>query len=185
MAAVWARLPAYTSQQVADFERLAAPILAAGQGRAIDLTEAYLRQILGTAPLSDRNVILARAAIDIRQPFIAFARALDVGDGFEDAVQSGFARADGVGQSGVHWAARATNSGAEGDKRIVGWRRVLTGKACTWCQTVSTQRYHSVESASFGHLRCDCGVEPIVGGRDPGRVINSELLQQLKEPQPA
>lgn len=184
LAAVWGRLPAYTEEQVAEFERLAAPVLAAGQQRAVDLTVAYLSRVLGEPLAVDRDVVLARAAIDIREPFIAFARSLNSGNRFEDAVVAGGHRAEGVGESGVHWASRATAEAADGHPRIVGWRRTLTAKSCSWCHTVATQRYRSAESASFGHLRCDCSVEPIFGDSDPGRVINSELVQQLAEPLP-
>lgn len=63
--------------------------------------------------------------------------------------------------------------------RVVGYRRVLTGKSCSWCARVSTQRYLTADSADFGHPRCDCTVIPIVGTRDPGQVLNRDLLDAL------
>ena len=152
---------------------LAAPVVAAAQGRAVDLQAAYLGALLGSTVTFDRDEVLGKAAVNLREPFIAMGRALNSGEGIEAALEAGKLRAAGVGESSVHWAARATNSAAE--DRVVGWRRTITGNACEFCRTVSTQRYRTSDSASFGHLRCDCGVVPIYGQRDPGRIVNSRM----------
>lgn len=170
----WDRLSGYTDAQRAEYLRAATPILLAGQGRAIDLTLASLSALLEEPQVPrTRAPILAAARIDLSEPFIALGRALAAGNNFDAAVTAGRLRAGGIGESGVYWASRAANKVAESDERVVGWRRVITTKACDWCRTISTQRYRSVDSASFGHLRCDCSVEPIIGDRDPGRVINA------------
>ncbi len=44
----------------------------------------------------------------------------------------------------------------------------------------STQRYNSDNLMPL-HTFCDCGVAPITGDVDPGRVVNEQLLRQLKE----
>lgn len=161
--------------------RSAAPVLEAGQSRAIDLQVAHLQALLGERLTFDRAAILEASAIDLREPFIAFARALSSGAVIEDAVEAGRLRAEGVGESGVQYAARAANQAADSHERIVGWTRTLGAGSCDWCITVSTQRYRSAESAAFGHLRCNCGVDPIIGTRDPGRVLNNQPAETADE----
>jgi len=72
--------------------------------------------------------------------------------------------------------------------RVTGWRRVPSGSTCSWCVLVSTQRYQTARSASFGHNNqkggrefCDCvPPDPIVRDSDPGRIINGPRLSQLR-----
>lgn len=174
LARRWDAMGNYSDEQ--RWVALAGPVLQAAQGRAIDTQAAYLGAILGSAVTPDRTAILTKAAVDLREPFIALGRAVNAGRDNTDALLAGRARAEGIGESGVHWASRATNSAVE--DRVVGWTRTVTGNACDFCITVSTQRYRTAESASFGHLRCDCGVAPIIGNRDPGRVINSRMADK-------
>lgn len=169
------------SHERADEDRwvqVASPVVAAGQDQAISTQSAYLGARLGGTVTVDRRAVLEASAVDLREPFIALANSLSKGGTIEAAVLSGALRAQGLGESAAYWAARATNTGVD-DSRIVGWTRTISGNACEFCQLVSTQRYHSAESASFGHQRCDCGVDPIIGDSDPGRVINHELLASL------
>lgn len=160
---------------VAGWLAAASPILTAAQSRAVDTQIAYLSALLGFPVDFDREALLAQASrsVDLEEPFVALGRAVNAGAAFEAALESAAKRAEGLGQSGVTRAARAANNAAS-DPRIVGWRRTLTGKSCQWCVTVSTQRYDTADSASFGHLRCNCGVDPIIGDRDPGRVLNAD-----------
>lgn len=179
LATRWLALPGYTDANKNDWVRVALPVLTAAQSRAVSIQIAHLQALLGSPVRYDRAALLARAAIDLEGPFISLANALANGAAFADAVEAGRVRAEGVGESGVQWASRSANE-AVTDDRVVGWTRTITALSCDWCRLVSTQRYHSAESASFGHLRCDCGVDPIIGTRDPGRVVNGELLAALK-----
>lgn len=178
LSQIWGSLDGYTDDE--PWIERATPVLIAAQEHAASLQVAYLQALLGTRLNFDPRAVVATASIDISQPFIAFANALDNGAALAAAVDAGHLRAAAVGESGVTWAARAANSVGDREQRIVGWTRVLSGGACDWCQLVSTQRYTSAESASFGHLRCNCDVDPIIGDRDPGQVVNHELLAELK-----
>lgn len=171
LSKMWVGLDSYVDD--VDWLRRAGLVVGAGQSRAVDMQVATLQALLADRLTFDRAGILDMARIDLGQPFIAFANALDSGLKFDEAVEAGRLRAEGVGESSVQWAARAANQAAEGDERIVGWTRTLGPGSCDWCITVSTQRYRSSESASFGHLRCTCAVDPIIGTRDPGRVLNN------------
>lgn len=67
------------------------------------------------------------------------------------------------------------------DKRIVGYRRVLTGfRSCRFCAVASTQRYHKKDLLPL-HYACDCVVAAIWGTEDPGWIINRELLNRLQQ----
>lgn len=172
----WKSLRSYDEAQQRRWIEIARPVVAAGQGRAIDVQIAYLVARLGEEIDFDRADLLALAEVDLTEPFLALARSLAAEGDLDAAVESGFLRAQGLGESSVQWAARAASTAVEGDDRIVGWRRTLGRGSCEWCIQVSAQRYRSAESASFGHQRCSCGVDPIIGDRDPGRTLNDEFL---------
>lgn len=182
LAAIWLGLDGYVDQ--GRWISLTTPIVAAGQQRAVDIQTAYLQALLGLTLIANRADILQRAAIDVIEPFIAFATSLDHGEPFVVAQQAGAARAQGIGESSVTWAARAANTPAE--PHVEGWVRTPDPDPCEWCQVVATQRYHTAESASFGHLHCACDVDPIIDGHavgreiPSGRIVNHQLLADLK-----
>lgn len=114
------------------------------------------------------------------RPIITVRTALAAGKSLSDAVRLGRQRAGVLAETDVILAQRAaTRSAVERDKRIVGYRRVLTGKSCLFCATASTQRYRRGDLMPI-HPRCDCATSPIFGSADPGRVINQNLLADLK-----
>lgn len=159
---IWQSMGSYAESDQEAWTQLASPVIDAAQSHAVSLQVAYLETLLDESVDFDAEAVLANAAIDVNEPFIALANALSNGEGIDAAVESGALRAEGIGESGVTWAARAANGAVEGNDRISGWQRTLSRGACEWCQTVAGQTYRSAESASFGHLRCNCGVEPVI-----------------------
>lgn len=114
------------------------------------------------------------------RPIIAVRTALAGGKPLAEALGLGRQRAAVLAETDVILAQRAaTRSAIERDKRIVGYRRVLTGKSCVFCATASTQRYRRGDLMPI-HPRCDCSTAPIFGSADPGRVINQSTLDNLK-----
>lgn len=126
-----------------------------GALRGVDQVELYRR-----------GVITARAGVAAGKP---------VGE----ALTLGRRRSMIAAETDVALAQRAAMSAATDGDRVVGYRRVLTGKSCAYCATASTQRYHSGQLAPL-HSHCDCGVAPILGSSDPGHVVNKQLLGDLK-----
>lgn len=126
-----------------------------------DLTGPALR---GVDPMEEwtRPVVTARVAIS-------------EGSDFDAAMALGRHRAQTLSLTDAVLAQRAAMTRS----KVVGYRRVLTGKSCALCAAASTQRYHS-DSLMPIHQHCDCGIAPIIGSADPGRVINADQLQQLK-----
>lgn len=155
---------------------IAAPIVIAGQAQAAALAAGYVA-LLANALVPSVDI---RVGPRLDGPFASFGSAIKRGLTFETAVNLGRSRADEVGSGSVQWTARAAaGEAARQAEGIVGWRRVLTGVSCDWCALISTQRYRTADSASFGHARCDCTVVPIIGDRDPGQVINEPVLDRL------
>lgn len=174
----WDSLDTHDEAAQATFARRAGPVIVAGQQRSIAMTAAHLAALTGVRAEVDTTTVLAASAVDLAEPFIALGRLINAGADIAAALDAGRGRADAIADFGVQDA--SWKASAPWDDHVVGWRRVLDGKACDWCQLVSTQRYRTADSASFGHKRCGCTVDPIIGDSDPGRVINRELLASLK-----
>lgn len=174
VAKVWDSLDSYSDDQIATFIRRASPAVAAGQERAFWLSVAHLQRLLGDSFTADIG-LLDTAQVDLKEPFIALGRALNAGRSIEEAIEAGRSRAESLGENGVNWASSRASQALDGDERIRGWVRALDGKACEWCRDVSRQTYRTAETASFGHARCGCSVEPIFADRNPGRASNRVL----------
>jgi hypothetical protein len=107
-------------------------------------------------------------------------RRVAAGASFDDAMRSGLSRARQTAATDVSLANRqAIANAAPLRPHVVGYRRVLTGISCALCATASTQRYRSAELAPL-HPACDCDIAEIIGTHDPGRIINRELLGELR-----
>lgn len=131
------------------------------------VTGAAVRR--GTPP----EVVYARPLIQTRS-------LLANGVSINEALQAGRVRALSLAatdtQSARIYAAQAV---MEGEPRVQGYRRNLTGgHSCGLCVVASTRRYRKEELLPR-HPGCDCGVLPIVAHHDPGQVINRPLLDSL------
>lgn len=176
LTTAWFRMPSHREADQATWIRAARPVVQAGQRNAVTQQAKYLAVRLGEDPDVDMAAALAAAEIDLVEPFLAFGRELGQGSRLRAALVAGGLRAQAIGESAVYWAARAANTTID-EARIVGWTRTLTGNACAWCIQVAGQTYKTAESASFGHAGCDCGVDPIIGDSNPGRLINDALIE--------
>lgn len=188
VAAVWDDLPDYNRGNVARYAALAGPMLDGVADAALTLAAAYLdaRGI--------RTVGLDRTKVDRPPADDAFQRVwagLARGEPWEQAVAAGRNRTR-VAVNDVVMRAEDTANRAAGSapgSGIVGWRRVPIGSTCSYCVLISTQRYRTADTARApGHrqrglLTCDCRVDPIIGNRDPGRVIGRSMLKEWKTAQ--
>ncbi|MCA1569319.1 MAG: hypothetical protein LC798_03145 [Chloroflexi bacterium] len=184
----WDDLGSYDEADVPRFLERTTPIVAASQASAATLTDAYVAAETGRAPLGIDPTLVTGAAVRAgvppeevyRRPFVQVWKALSEGTDWLEATAAARARVEAVAQTDVQLAMRAAMDNIAGrDGRIAGYRRVLSGKSCAFCAAASTQRYHRQNLLPL-HPRCDCAVAPIVGNRDPGRVINQRLLRDLK-----
>lgn len=177
----WDGLDGWDEPNIDEFTGRATPIVSGAQRQGAALTAGYLGLMLATKmPSVDATKFLG--SVDFRSPFLAYWAALGRGEDWPQAITTGRTRAEDLALDGTTTAARGTATEIDPiEDRITGWERVPGGVCCEFCATVATQRYHTAESASFGHDRCNCDVIPIIGNLRPGRVINRPLLDQLKK----
>lgn len=180
--AVWNSLRSHDEDQVEVFEGRSTPLLRALQIASAAVASGYLVRIADIEPPDLSDLTFDQ---DFRGPFIGVWAELKRTGNLNEALKIGATRAEGLAKERSIQTERAT---ARRAKEIVGWRRVPHGATCSWCIHVSTGRYRTAESASFGHGHygvdyCDCSIVPIVGKTDPGRVINERLLEQFKQTQ--
>lgn len=156
----------------AESARLAAGYLAANDaalGVSADIAPV-IPILRGGAPVED---VYARGILEAR-------RRLGDGAALVDAMAAGRNRAASTARTDVMLTNRAAiDLHAPARPWVVGYRRVLTGKSCPLCATASTQRYRSANLAGI-HVNCDCDVAEIYGRADPGRVVNQNLLDNVK-----
>lgn len=169
----WDRLDSWERADADRLVAMARPAVSTLSLRANAATSGYLSIVL------DDRLPVSTVVVepDWDSALIALRRSLAAGEAWEQALVSGRIRSEAVGANAVVRSGRLAAQVA--DDRVVGWTRTLSAKACEWCQLVSTQRYRTAESADFGHDHCSCGVAPIIGDADPGRVVNQQLLTQL------
>lgn len=194
---LWDRLPGYRDGDLEEWLATVLPIVQAAHEEMGTLTSGYLQQLL--------EELLGRDLPDLPVPDLDNLRGVDaervyarpiekvrwrlaLGDPLDKAAEYGRRIAENIAVTDLQLAqthtTRTALSVAEqhaGIGRIVGYRRVLTGRAnCAMCILASTQRYH-VRNLMPIHPGCDCAVAPIVGDQDPGQVINSVMLTEGAE----
>lgn len=170
VAQAFAALPHLNEE---DVPRLALGAVAVRQAQsaAANLFAAYAGRLAGRGTVQLPGDI---PAPEWRSPFITHWKHLKDGDTWADARSAGIRQAEVIGYDSTVRAADHVVAAGTID-RIVGWRRVLVGETCAWCQRVAAQRYRTKDTAlRVRHNRCDCEIVPIVGDSDPGRVINAE-----------
>lgn len=162
-ARTWSDLGAWDEANVDEFARRVAPTLTAVKASATSTGVAYYAVRAGLLrPPTIRPALIATVA-ETRDPFIAYWRALKMGNPFEAALESGTARAGAIARNLATSTSRQAGdvlyrqSGHEPRH----WVRVPDGNACPWCLEVAGGIYHSAESADFGHDRCGCAAEPL------------------------
>lgn len=180
VGAEWRALPGYDEADVATWLARVVPIVQAGQSNMTALVDGYYADLLDEQPFgllvrNPRGVGLDEV---YRRPFVETWTKMKNGADFADAVDAARQRAEVLAGSDMQLAMRDAASQVKSE-RIVGYRRVLDGNACMFCATASTQRYRRADLLPL-HPRCGCTVQPIIGERDPGQVVNKELLSELK-----
>lgn len=191
----WDRLAGLDDAAQQRFAVEAAATSMAAQERAAALVGGYLSVAVGFmdgdgSPVGVDVERVSGAAVRGVDPADVYLRGVvtartkvSAGVTVFDAMRAGRDRMVSTAETDVALTQRAATVEVLGEKGVVGYRRVLTGKSCALCATASTQRYRSGDLMPI-HSHCDCGVVPIIGDRDPGRVINQPLLDDLKNADP-
>lgn len=173
-AAEWDALGSWNEVDITRFAERVNPALTAARQATANASAGYYSLITDTTPTG----FVATVVPDLRSPFTAYWHGLAESRPWIEALEAGRARAESVAVDLVTATTREVAAASAGTD-VVGWRRVLTGNSCTWCGQIASQRYRTVDSATFGHDNCDCIVVPIYGDSDPGQVINARIVNEI------
>lgn len=192
---IWDSVGGLDDAALEAFQASAARAVLGGQLATVRLADAYLMHYmalathtpprptgLDPASVTGTAVRNGTTAEEVYARSVVTARgAISRGADFTDAIARGRARAVSSAETDVMLANRAAATEIMGaDERIRGYERVLDGRACLFCAAASTQVYHSGDLLPL-HDRCGCTVAPIIGSSNPGKVLNRQLLADLKE----
>lgn len=161
------------------------PAVHAMQEAAALATGSYLGAIIGTTPRIDVAAALTSrgvAAADVYHRAAVEARtAIANGHDWPTAMRYAAQRATTLAETDVQLAHRAAAGQAleQAGSRVVGYRRMPDATACELCLIAATQRYHIGQLMPI-HNHCGCGVAPIIGTQDPGRIIDRQAHDRLK-----
>lgn len=191
---LWDRLGGLDDAALERFSTSAATTVRAAQITAAGVAAGYVRSYVSLAdgaPLELGDVNFDELAAGARggvapetvyaRPIITARAAIAEGKTFAVAMAAGRVRATSAAETDVALARRSGTFDAMGRARdrVVGYRRVPSSSACLFCKVASTQRYKLRDLLPL-HSHCHCTVAPIVGQRDPGRIINRDVYTELK-----
>lgn len=182
----WMALGSWRDDDIDRYVRQVVPVVTAGQQQTAVLTAVYLaahaaatlREPARPAGVPPPGMLRGVPAEDLyRRPAVEMRTALAAGVPFDDALTRGARRAVSLAATDLQLAKTHTaRRQMAADRRIVGYRRELTGMAsCGLCVVASTQRYRKQDLMPI-HPGCDCTVAPIYATRDPGQVIDPARL---------
>ncbi|MET0716404.1 MAG: hypothetical protein ABWY57_15975 [Mycetocola sp.] len=188
----WLTAGSWRDEDIDRLVRMIVPRVQAGQLRTAQLTSVYLASLetvrtgvrVAPAPVARDMVTSARGvpAADVyRRPAVTMYTALANGARVSDAIEAGVNRLTSlVGTD--HQLAKTTQARESLSGRGFTYtRRTLTGREnCAMCAIASTQRYHASELMPI-HPGCDCGVDTVEAGADPGQVLEPERLELIHD----
>lgn len=181
---IWRAIGGVDESDRERFVEAVTPVVRAGQQMTIDVAAAMVGQLAGTVPAApplDDLVLRGVEMIEVySRPVVVARTGLSKGKPWAVAMTEAANRLEQLVTTDVQLAKReAAREVMSTDERIVGYRRVLTGNSCSLCATASTQRYRTEDLMPI-HSGCDCEIAPIIGDRDPGQIINRDLLRDLR-----
>jgi hypothetical protein len=193
LTATWGALDDYRAADIASLVEAVVPVVEGGLGQMAAMTDAYLATIESiatgepTAPVGvDRlttETLRGTPASEVyTRPGTTVWTALSEGKAFPDAWQQGLDRLLSLGTTDLQLAKTHTSrSILAGKDDVIVYRRVLEGpKSCGMCIVASTQRYHKGDLMPI-HGGCDCSVLPIYGADPKQRILEPDLLDDVRD----
>lgn len=192
VSVMWSAVGGTTSTARARWIEVVVPVVDAGVATMAGVADLHVAEMLG-AMTGDEVDPVGLAGEDYLEPrgvpardvwVRPVTRARDVlagGGTVPDALRAGALRASQLVDTDLQLGYRnATRDAMLAQPGVVGYRRVPDAKACPFCLLAATRRYRRQDLLPC-HTHCHCGVAPIVGDRDPGKVIDRDTLARLKE----
>jgi hypothetical protein len=175
VGAAWDSTDGIDDAAAETFSTRAQPVALAAQRRSVALADAYLAAWL-SAEL--RRMVRPRG-LDIealtgeavrnggtdvyRRSIITARAAITRGRSYSEARAEGRARAVATASTDVALSARAAvRDVMASTPQVVGYRRVIGGKACVLC--IGAQGIYASDTLMPIHDNCTCGVEPVMEG---------------------
>ncbi|MFQ6851265.1 hypothetical protein AAIB46_10250 [Streptomyces sp. 35M1] len=179
-------LGSYRDADAALFIERVLPVVLGVQQQLGQITDAYLSAVIADmmgGAAAPAGVAVAEELRGVppedvyRRPFVQVWTALSRGHDVVDAIGQGRTRLLSITETDLQLARThaARDSMERGGARYFR-RRLSSGKNCALCTIASTQRYR-VENLMPIHPGCHCKPEPLPGNRDPGHVIDEQLLK--------
>ncbi|MGA5869261.1 hypothetical protein [Streptomyces cinereoruber] len=183
-------LRALRDADVVEFLDRVVPVVVATQAQMGQVTDAYLSAVMADmlgATAAPAGVVLPEALRGTppeevyRRPFVQAWTALADGKDFLDAREMGRNRLLSIAETDLQLARThaAQQSMTRGGARFYR-RRLSGGKNCALCTIASTQRYRVADLMPI-HPGCHCKPEPLPGDKDPGQVIDEQLLKEAHD----
>jgi hypothetical protein len=173
----------------ADVDRIVSRIVPAVQGgqlQVANITNAYVQRLAALEGVTVSPESVARDVIDYRgvpadevyrRPAVTTYTSLSAGNAYDDAAAAGLARMVGIVRTDVQQTRNRQAARAYGASGFDYTLRVLSGaENCALCVIASTQRYLKSDLQPI-HPGCDCGERGVRANRDPGQVIDPDLLE--------
>lgn len=184
---LWNAADDYREAEMRRFAAEMTLVVAAAQRAAAGRTDLYLASAAHAMPhgVTDRLVVGAAPRFGIPpaevylRPAKTVYKALAEDKPLREAVKLGERRLRTTVATDIQLATRVQEQ--ESLKRYGRgydyYRRVLTGdENCALCVIAATQRY-TVGDLKPIHPGCDCGCEQVRSAKDPGQILNQELLE--------
>jgi hypothetical protein len=183
-------LGSYRDADAAEYVEHVLPVVLGAQQQIGALTDAYLASVVAdmfggaAAPVGvqlDEALRGTPPAEVYARPFATVWTALGEGRNLTEAVGLGRNRLRSIADTDLQLARTHAARQAMRRSRAKFYRRRLSGsKNCALCVIASTQRYR-VENLMPIHPGCHCKPVPIPGDRDPGQIIDEQLLEEAHD----
>lgn len=180
-------LGSYRDADAVEFIERVLPVVLGAQAQMGAITDAYLSAMIAdmmggaAAPVGVQlDEALRGTPPDevYRRPFVTAWTALSRGHDFVDAVEQGRTRLLSITETDLQLARTHAARQTMTRRGAQFYRRRLGGGAnCALCTIASTQRYRVAELMPI-HPGCHCKPEPLPGNRDPGQIIDEDLLRE-------
>ncbi|HXH34334.1 MAG TPA: hypothetical protein VNJ54_07975 [Plantibacter sp.] len=186
----WLTAGSWRDADIDRLVRMIVPRVQAGQVKTAQLTAAYLAALETVrtgepvpAVMVSRELVTSTRGVpaqDVyRRPAVTMYTALAGGAQVKDAIEMGASRLASLVSTDHQLAKTSQARESLSGRGFEYMRRTLTGREnCALCAIASTQRYR-VQNLMPIHPGCDCGVDTVSAGSDPGQVLDPERLELI------